>query len=135
MSCTCIGSLSQSVSVRSSGLLIGIVIIELLTQVVVLQVPPPQRDKMESFWLAELLKYLYLILDTSNPPRYPLDEYVFNTEAHPLPIAGIKAGASGHFSGLSLSGAAKGPLKSDMTNLAAMLEVRLGPTYSRSTWL
>ncbi|KKA22569.1 Mannosyl-oligosaccharide 1,2-alpha-mannosidase [Rasamsonia emersonii CBS 393.64] len=39
-------------------------------------------DKMESFWLAETLKYFYLIF--SEPSLISLDEYVFNTEAHPL---------------------------------------------------
>ncbi|CAF3308289.1 unnamed protein product [Rotaria socialis] len=41
------------------------------------------RDKMESFFLAETLKYLYLLFDTQN--LFPYDEWVFNTEAHPLP--------------------------------------------------
>lgn len=50
----------------------------------VTRVPPPQRDNMESFFMAETLKYLYLIFDTET--RVPLDKYVFNTEAHPLPI-------------------------------------------------
>jgi len=27
----------------------------------VLVVPPPRRDRMESFWLAESLKYLWLL--------------------------------------------------------------------------
>ena len=62
-----------------------------------LQVPPPKRDKMESFWLAETLKYLYLTLDDSNPQLMSLDEYVFNTEAHPLPVEGSMADiTSGH---------------------------------------
>lgn len=52
----------------------------------IFQVPPPRRDKMESFWLGETLKYLYLLLDDSSPQLLPLDQYVFNTEAHPLPI-------------------------------------------------
>jgi mannosyl-oligosaccharide alpha-1,2-mannosidase len=39
-------------------------------------------DRMESFWLAETLKYFYLIF--SGPEVVSLDEYVFNTEAHPL---------------------------------------------------
>ena len=82
---------------------------------------------MESFWLAELLKYLYLILDTSSPQRYPLDEYVFNTEAHPLPAAGTKQGGVSQFSPLSLSGAANGPLQADMSNLALMLKVSEKP--------
>ncbi|KAI0457384.1 glycoside hydrolase family 47 protein [Xylaria acuta] len=39
-------------------------------------------DSMESFWLAETLRYFYLIF--SSPDLINLDEYVFNTEAHPL---------------------------------------------------
>ncbi|TEA13808.1 Mannosyl-oligosaccharide 1,2-alpha-mannosidase [Colletotrichum sidae] len=46
-------------------------------------VPPATRDNMESFWLAETLKYLYLLF---SPADYmPLTEVVFNTEAHPFP--------------------------------------------------
>ncbi|KAH8899391.1 glycoside hydrolase family 47 protein, partial [Thozetella sp. PMI_491] len=39
-------------------------------------------DSMESFWIAETLKYFYLIF--SEPDLISLDDYVFNTEAHPL---------------------------------------------------
>lgn len=42
-----------------------------------------KRDNMESFWFAETLKYLYLLFDDTN--QLPLDKYVFNTEAHPMP--------------------------------------------------
>lgn len=42
----------------------------------------PKADRMESFWLAETLKYFYLIF--SDPGVISLDEFVFNTEAHPL---------------------------------------------------
>jgi mannosyl-oligosaccharide alpha-1,2-mannosidase len=42
----------------------------------------PQRDNMESFWLGETLKYFYLIF--SDPNLISLDDYVFNTEAHPF---------------------------------------------------
>ena len=55
------------------------------------QVPPPHRDKMESFWTGETLRYLYLFLDSSIEPRCPLDQCVFNTEAHPLPVVGSAA--------------------------------------------
>ncbi|KAL3420004.1 Endoplasmic reticulum mannosyl-oligosaccharide 1,2-alpha-mannosidase 1 [Phlyctema vagabunda] len=45
--------------------------------------PSPRRvDEMESFWLAETLKYFYLLYST--PDVISLDEYVLNTEAHPL---------------------------------------------------
>lgn len=43
---------------------------------------PEKLDSMESFWLAETLKYFYLIF--SEPDVISLDEYVFNTEAHPF---------------------------------------------------
>ncbi|KAI9754856.1 MAG: hypothetical protein M4579_004513 [Chaenotheca gracillima] len=43
---------------------------------------PDQLDQMESFWLAETLKYFYLIF--SKPNVVSLDDYVLNTEAHPL---------------------------------------------------
>ncbi len=39
-------------------------------------------DSMESFWLRETLKYFYLVF--SEPDLVNLDEWVFNTEAHPL---------------------------------------------------
>ena len=35
---------------------------------------PPQLDQMESFWLAETLKYFYLLFST--PDTISLDEYV-----------------------------------------------------------
>ncbi|KAL6754033.1 glycoside hydrolase [Haematococcus lacustris] len=44
---------------------------------------------MESFWLAETLKYFYLLF--SEPDVIPLDQFVFNTEAHPLPRWGSPA--------------------------------------------
>ncbi|GAM85855.1 hypothetical protein ANO11243_038630 [Dothideomycetidae sp. 11243] len=39
-------------------------------------------DVMESFWMAETLKYFYLVF--SEPDLISLDQYVFNTEAHPF---------------------------------------------------
>lgn len=47
-------------------------------------IPPHRRDKMETFFLGETLKYIYLLF--GNCTTIPLDEYVFNTEAHPFPI-------------------------------------------------
>jgi mannosyl-oligosaccharide alpha-1,2-mannosidase len=41
-------------------------------------------DRMESFFLAETLKYLYLLQDPDS--EINLDEWVFNTEAHPLRV-------------------------------------------------
>ncbi|XP_018493169.1 mannosyl-oligosaccharide 1,2-alpha-mannosidase MNS2 isoform X2 [Raphanus sativus] len=41
-------------------------------------------NKMQSFFLAETLKYLYLLFSPTTV--IPLDEWAFNTEAHPLKI-------------------------------------------------
>lgn len=42
-------------------------------------------DRMESFWIAETLKYFYLLQDDkADGGLLPLDKYVFNTEAHPF---------------------------------------------------
>ncbi|KAF9011252.1 glycoside hydrolase family 47 protein [Cyathus striatus] len=46
--------------------------------------PVEHEDVMETFFLSETLKYLYLLFSDSEV--LPLDKYVFNTEAHPLPI-------------------------------------------------
>ncbi|XP_064165085.1 endoplasmic reticulum mannosyl-oligosaccharide 1,2-alpha-mannosidase isoform X2 [Anguilla rostrata] len=46
---------------------------------------PSPRDKMESFFLGETLKYFYLLF-SDDPELVSLDKYVFNTEAHPFPI-------------------------------------------------
>ncbi|NXN14038.1 MA1A2 mannosidase, partial [Indicator maculatus] len=45
---------------------------------------PTYDDVQQSFFLAETLKYLYLLF--SNDDLLPLDNWVFNTEAHPLPV-------------------------------------------------
>lgn len=42
------------------------------------------RDKMESYFLAETLKYFYLLFEKKN--LFPFHQWIFNTEAHPLPI-------------------------------------------------
>ncbi len=41
-----------------------------------------KMDSMESFWLAETLKYFYLCFEDWGVVS--LDEWVLNTEAHPL---------------------------------------------------
>lgn len=43
---------------------------------------PKVADKMESFFLAETLKYHYLLQAPES--LIPLDQFVFNTEAHPF---------------------------------------------------
>ncbi|KAH7727944.1 Protein MANS-3 [Aphelenchoides avenae] len=49
------------------------------------KIPVTYKDMMESFFLAESLKYLYLLL-ADDQDMLPLNKYVFNTEGHPLPI-------------------------------------------------
>lgn len=51
--------------------------------------PAQKIDKMETFWLSETLKYLYLLFDDAS--HIPLDTHVFNTEAHILPVFRPKA--------------------------------------------
>ncbi|KAI8919824.1 glycoside hydrolase, partial [Powellomyces hirtus] len=56
-------------------------------------IPPPTRDKMETFFLGETLKYFYLLFveplardDPAEARRLVhLEDYVLNTEAHPIP--------------------------------------------------
>lgn len=43
------------------------------------------RDMMESFFLGETLKYFYLLF-SNDRNEIDLTKYVFNSEAHPLPI-------------------------------------------------
>jgi mannosyl-oligosaccharide alpha-1,2-mannosidase len=43
---------------------------------------PELEDSMESFWLAETLKYFYLLF--ADEAEVSLDEWVLNTEAHPF---------------------------------------------------
>ncbi|OCT80295.1 mannosyl-oligosaccharide 1,2-alpha-mannosidase IA [Xenopus laevis] len=45
---------------------------------------PNHDDVQQSFYLAETLKYLYLLF--SDDDLLPLEHWIFNTEAHPLPI-------------------------------------------------
>ena len=49
--------------------------------------PPKHDDTQQSFFLAETLKYLYLMFASNE--EISLDEWVFNTEAHPLRIVSI----------------------------------------------
>jgi len=50
----------------------------------VTQQPAPMDDMQQSFFIAETLKYAYLLFSAGDV--LPLDKYVFNTEAHPLKI-------------------------------------------------
>ncbi|KAK0625233.1 glycosyl hydrolase family 47-domain-containing protein [Bombardia bombarda] len=53
-----------------------------IDDVTLADVAPMAANSMESFWLAETLKYFYLLFTT--PDVISLDEWVFNTEAHPF---------------------------------------------------
>lgn len=47
-----------------------------------IKIPTKKKDNLESFWIAETLKYLYLLFQDD----FNLTEIVFNTEAHPFPV-------------------------------------------------
>ncbi|KAJ7596034.1 glycoside hydrolase family 47 protein [Mycena floridula] len=51
-------------------------------------------NDMQSFWLAEVLKYLYLTFD--DPSHINLDEWVFNTEAQPFKAPPSQTTWGGH---------------------------------------
>jgi hypothetical protein len=46
--------------------------------------PADRKDSMPSYFPAETLKYLYLLF--AGDELVPLHDWVFNTEAHPLPV-------------------------------------------------
>ncbi|KAF8637671.1 hypothetical protein AX17_002737 [Amanita inopinata Kibby_2008] len=46
--------------------------------------PAHLKDEMPSWFLAETLKYLYLLF--TDEDLIPLNDWVFNTEAHPFPV-------------------------------------------------
>ncbi|KER32566.1 hypothetical protein T265_01438 [Opisthorchis viverrini] len=50
-----------------------------------------QEDRMESFFLSETLKYLYLLFDESNPVNRNELDYVFSTQAHLFPVRRIRS--------------------------------------------
>ncbi|XP_053576759.1 ER degradation-enhancing alpha-mannosidase-like protein 1 isoform X2 [Bombina bombina] len=45
-----------------------------------------QEDRMESFFLSETCKYLYLLFDEDNPVHMAGHKYLFTTEGHLVPI-------------------------------------------------
>ncbi|XP_069039628.1 ER degradation-enhancing alpha-mannosidase-like protein 3 isoform X1 [Lepisosteus oculatus] len=45
------------------------------------------EDRMDSFFLAEMFKYLYLLFSEKSELPFDIDDYVFTTEAHLLPIS------------------------------------------------
>uniref|UniRef100_A0A5K3FNI3 alpha-1,2-Mannosidase n=1 Tax=Mesocestoides corti TaxID=53468 RepID=A0A5K3FNI3_MESCO len=53
-------------------------------------IDPSHDDVQQSYFLAETLKYLYLIF--CDDLVLPLDRWVFNTEGHPFPIMGNPTG-------------------------------------------
>ncbi|KAL1412412.1 hypothetical protein Q8F55_000157 [Vanrija albida] len=59
--------------------------------------PARPDDNMESFVLAETFKYHFLL--QSAPDVLSLDEFVFNTEAHPFIVDGREPGSSGLWAG------------------------------------
>ncbi|KXZ54812.1 hypothetical protein GPECTOR_4g883 [Gonium pectorale] len=94
----------------------------------VTSVPPVPGNKMESFWMAETMKYFYLLF-SDDPEEIPLDEFVFNTEAHPLAIWGSKTDvklrkALARFHGTKLQAA--GEALEDLPRIARFLRKPAG---------
>lgn len=42
---------------------------------------------MDSFFLAEMFKYLYLLFSEKSQVPINIDDYIFTTEAHLLPVS------------------------------------------------
>ena len=49
-----------------------------------------KKDRQHSFFYAETLKYLYLLFSAPSPGSFKFDDYIFNTEAHPVKKKFIK---------------------------------------------
>ena len=81
----------------------------------------PDPGSMPSFWIAETLKYLYLLF-TDDEQQLPLDKWVFKTEAHPLPISpqhpGILTGVDSLNPARAAMAAAQGPVAPSSTAAA-----------------
>ena len=90
----------------------------------VYQTKPVKRGAQESYFLAETLKYLYLIF--SDDSLLPLDRWVFNTEGHPLPITKTTFAAY-TARPLSVTAHAASSLASKKTGAAA-----IHPLYSKT---
>uniref|UniRef100_A0A3B3SXP0 alpha-1,2-Mannosidase n=1 Tax=Paramormyrops kingsleyae TaxID=1676925 RepID=A0A3B3SXP0_9TELE len=45
------------------------------------------EDRMDSFFLAEMFKYLYLLFSEKSQLPFDIDDYIFTTEAHLLPMS------------------------------------------------
>uniref|UniRef100_A0A4W4GC03 alpha-1,2-Mannosidase n=1 Tax=Electrophorus electricus TaxID=8005 RepID=A0A4W4GC03_ELEEL len=45
------------------------------------------EDRMDSFFLAEMFKYLYLLFSEKSHLPFDIDDYIFTTEAHLLPVS------------------------------------------------
>uniref|UniRef100_A0A3Q2YIA8 alpha-1,2-Mannosidase n=1 Tax=Hippocampus comes TaxID=109280 RepID=A0A3Q2YIA8_HIPCM len=45
-----------------------------------------KEDRMESFFLSETCKYLYLLFDEDNPLHKSSNKYIFTTEGHLMPV-------------------------------------------------
>eukprot|EP00928_Gymnodinium_smaydae_P073224 TRINITY_DN56460_c0_g1_i1.p2 TRINITY_DN56460_c0_g1~~TRINITY_DN56460_c0_g1_i1.p2 ORF type:complete len:179 (-),score=17.77 TRINITY_DN56460_c0_g1_i1:77-613(-) len=52
----------------------------------VVDVPVTPLNHLDTFWMSETLKYAYLLF--SDRDVLPLDEWIFNTEGHPMRVLG-----------------------------------------------
>eukprot|EP00123_Amoebidium_parasiticum_P015995 comp23235_c0_seq2/m.37917 comp23235_c0_seq2/g.37917 ORF comp23235_c0_seq2/g.37917 comp23235_c0_seq2/m.37917 type:complete len:562 (-) comp23235_c0_seq2:65-1750(-) len=75
-----------------------------------------KEDRLDSFFLAETIKYLYLLFEDPKNIRLNMDDYVFTTEAHLLPIS-----------------VSQQPTKNKRTPFDATLQTLGGPTWNAHT--
>lgn len=52
-----------------------------------LRLTPAHCFRMDSFFLAEMFKYLYLLFSEKSQLPFDIDDYIFTTEAHLLPMS------------------------------------------------
>ncbi|XP_065179030.1 ER degradation-enhancing alpha-mannosidase-like protein 1 [Sycon ciliatum] len=50
------------------------------------------EDRMESFFLSETVKYLYLLFDEDNKLNRHADKFIFSTEGHPFRVGSFRTG-------------------------------------------
>mmetsp|Transcript_23713 Transcript_23713/g.60056 ORF Transcript_23713/g.60056 Transcript_23713/m.60056 type:complete len:572 (+) Transcript_23713:164-1879(+) len=81
------------------------------------------EDHMPSFYLAETLKYLYLLFDLENPLHTHSDKLLLTTEAHLLPRLGV-TGLPSHL-WAELNGECRG-LDEDVDDFQISAEVKQG---------
>ena len=92
-----------------------------------------RNDRMESFFLGETAKYLFLLFDPSHPLNHLDAPFVFSTEGHPLIIPRSSAKSGRRPSGASLAQGSTGvPIEAICPTPPAMVPFTLSATAARN---